>query len=117
MLTAEQREGRREEEGEGRERQREEAGRKRQLRGTETGEAKERGRARAHRCRSVVRTEGCAESHSEERLERPPATRAANHAAARTTEKEELPQQLLEPRPRCIPPKGAGEILPIPLNL
>ena len=116
MLTAEQREGRTEEEGAGKEKQREEAGRKRQLRGTETGEAKELGLARAHRCRSMVRTGGCAESHSEERSERLPATHAANHAAARTTEKEELPQQLLEPRPRCTPPNGAEEFLPIPLN-
>ena len=100
MLIAEQREGRREAEGAGKEKQRAEAGRTRQPRGTETREAGERELARAHQCRPVVRTEGCAESHSEERSERLPATRAANHAAARSTEKEERPQQLLEPR-RC----------------
>ena len=115
MPIAEQREGLKEEKGAGKKKQRAEAGRKRQQRETGTGEAREL--ARAHRSRSVERTEGCAEGHSEERSERPPATRAANHAAARTTEKEELPQQLLEPRPRCIPPSGAVEFLPIPLNL
>ena len=114
MPIAEQRELK-EEKGAGKKKQRAEAGRKRQQRGTGTEEAREL--ARAHRCRSVARTEGCAESHSEERSERPPATRAANHAAARTTEKEELPQQLLEPRPRCTPPNGGVGCLPIPLSL